>query len=100
MPYRTLYKDFSGVFLAPDKVGSSIRYNVEVTQDIVAGKPRGRAHLSCEINLTDCNRVISWYGAQEDILDKVNLAIKTLTKLKQSIDKSVKIMNKANANLE
>jgi hypothetical protein len=62
----------NAAFLQPGKVGSSIRYEVEV------GGTGPKAWTEGAVHLTDCDRRICWRGDIEDVIIKIDNAVKML----------------------
>lgn len=67
----------NAVFLRPKKVGSSIRYKFSV------GGYGSKAWTEGEVNLTDCDRRICWRDENEDLCEKIEVAIKALLEAKE-----------------
>ncbi len=69
----------NAVFLQPGKVGSSVRYSVGV---FGTGKS---SYCEAAVYLTDCDRKISWHGEAEDLVVKIDAAMKILLEARSKI---------------
>lgn len=69
----------NALFLQPDKVGSSIRYHISV------GGYGAKAWCEGDINLTDCDRKISWHGEADDLLVKIDNAVRMLKEARAQV---------------
>jgi hypothetical protein len=80
-----------GRFLAPGSVGSAIQWFVRVhTYEISHGENKGKRTSSWNgaVNISDCDRKISW-GLWEE--DKIEKAIDELQKVLRSVRKAKRI---------
>lgn len=81
--YVTTFEDQGAIYLAPADCGSQVSYRFTV-QKFLYGKPDDKGRLgytSTEgaVDLTDCNRKISWsIGTNDDDIKKLDRAIAQL----------------------
>lgn len=96
MASETLYEDSQGVFLDLSSCGSSIRWGVVVKKITYKreGEEKTYYNFSGNVSLTDCHRAISWEGGHQRMLKKINVAIRSLQALRQSIKQAIKVMPK------
>ena len=79
-----------GVFIAPSNCDSTIMWNIGAG-DLIEPEEGEKYYLfEGTINLTDCNRIISWsIGPWDNPLTKVRNAIKELQKVEKYLEKYV-----------
>lgn len=91
---KDLFSSHGGVFLAPQYVGSSISWYVNLDEYTSSGpKKELRLSLNGSVRLSDCSRTISWEICGEDDLAKLDKAIAALKAARRALAKSVAIYN-------
>jgi len=89
-----IFFEQGGSFLDPGSVGSSIQWFVRVhTYEISHGKHKGKrsSQLQGCVNLTDCERRISW-GLWD--VKKIDAAIEELKKVRRATIKAKRLYEK------